>query len=171
MIIQVVPYDPGWPAAFDEEAHRIEAALGDVPIRSHHIGSTAVPGLHAKPVIDILMEVPSLEQLDSRAPALAAMGYEPKGEFGIPGRRYFRRDNADGIRTHQVHAFGVSTDHVFRHLAFRDYMRAHPSVAKVYGELKARLALEFPDDLDAYMDGKDAFIKDHERKALLWRSP
>jgi GrpB-like predicted nucleotidyltransferase (UPF0157 family) len=97
-----------------------------------------------KAVIDILMEVPDLQQLDARVAALAALGYEAKGEFGIPGRRYFRLDNAGGVRT---------------------------SVAMAYGMLKARLAREFATDPNAYMDGKDDFIKEHEAKALHWRSP
>jgi GrpB-like predicted nucleotidyltransferase (UPF0157 family) len=170
MTIEVVPYDSRWPAAFAAEARRIEAALGDIPIRLHHIGSTAVPGLCAKPVIDMLLEVADLNHLDARKLVLEALGYEAKGEFGIPGRRYFRRDAANGIRTHQVHAFVAATEAVNRHLAFRDYLRAHPAVAQAYGALKARLAEKFVLDPDGYMDGKDAFIKGHEAKALQWRS-
>jgi GrpB-like predicted nucleotidyltransferase (UPF0157 family) len=99
---------------------------------------------------------------------LEALGYEAKGEFGIPGRRYFRKDDAEGIRTHQVHAFGAGSPGAARHLAFRDYMRAHPGIAREYGALKARLARAHPHDMQAYMDGKDAFVREHERRALLW---
>lgn len=170
MIIQVLPYDPGWPAAFDAQASRIRAALGDLSFRLHHIGSTSVAGLCAKPIIDMLLEVSDLKQLEARTSALEALGYEAKGEFGIPERRYFPRNDASGLRTHQLHAFVATSAAVIRHLAFRDYLRAHPAVRLAYGELKRELARQFPHDADAYMDGKDAFIKDYEARALQWRS-
>ncbi len=134
----------------------------------HHIGSTAIAGIFAKPVIDILLIAVNLQCLDDAAPAMAGLGYVAIGEFGIPGRRYFRRDSAAGLRTHQVHGFQVGSPDIDRHLAFRDYMRAHPAAAAPYSELKRQLAARYPHDLQAYMDGKDAFIKAHEVKALLW---
>ncbi len=136
----------------------------------HHIGSTAISHTKAKPVIDILLEVTSLDSLDRQSPSLEALGYEVKGEFGIPGRRYFRLDDATGRRTHQIHAFESGVQNVIRHIAFRDYMRAHLSIAVEYGELKERLARENPNNMEAYIDGKDAFVKEHERRALLWAS-
>ena len=154
---------------FGDEAARLTGALGDVVAALHHIGSTAIPGIHAKPVIDMLLEVPTLASLDARSPVMESLGYEAMGEFGIPGRRYFRRNDASGTRTHQVHSFVAGSAEATRHLAFRDYMRAHPDVAREYGALKARLAEEYPDSMDAYMDGKDAFVKQHERLALSWR--
>jgi GrpB-like predicted nucleotidyltransferase (UPF0157 family) len=154
---------------FDDEAARLTGALGDVVAALHHIGSTAIPGIHAKPVIDMLLEVPTLASLDARSPVMESLGYEAMGEFGIPGRRYFRRNDASGTRTHQVHSFVAGSAEATRHLAFRDYMRAHPDVAREYGALKARLAEEYPDSMDAYMDGKDAFVKLHESLALSWR--
>ena len=132
-------------------------------------GSTAIPGIHAKPSIDILLEVADLAGLDARAAAMVELGYEPKGEFGIPGRRYFRKDSAEGIRTHQVHAFQAGDAGIERHLAFRDYLMAHPAIAKSYTVLKQQLADAHPDDIEAYMDGKDAFIKEHEARAMAWR--
>src|SRR3954469_13931995 len=91
--VEVVDADPAWPAAFAAEAGRIRAALGPVYVAIHHIGSTSVPELAAKPVIDMLLEVESLDQLDAAAGALEGTGYEGLGEFGLPGRRYFRRDS------------------------------------------------------------------------------
>ena len=170
MLIRVVPHDSRWMTSFDAEARRIIDGLGDVVIRLHHIGSTAIPGIKAKPVIDILMEVSDLTKLDGRTSQIEALGYEAKGEFGIPGRRYFRRDDAAGSRTHQVHAFLAGSDQVDRHLAFRDYMIAHPKIAQSYGDFKYRLAQQFPEDINAYMNGKDSFVKEHEQKALLWRA-
>jgi GrpB-like predicted nucleotidyltransferase (UPF0157 family) len=99
---------------------------------------------------------------------MPAIGYEVMGEFGIAGRRYYRRDDAAGERTHQVHAFQSGSPHVERHLAFRDYLRAHREPARQYAELKRQLAHRFPHDIEAYMDGKDAFIKATEVQALAW---
>lgn len=139
-------------------------------MRLHHIGSTAIPGIPAKPIIDILIEVVDIQALDERTPAIETLGYEAMGEYGIPQRRYFRRDDASGNRTHQVHAFQAGSAEVHRHLAFRDYMIAHRLAARAYGELKQHLADRYPDDVEAYMDGKDAFVKDHEALALAWWS-
>ena len=98
------------------------------------------------------------------------LGYEAKGEVGILGRRYFRKNSPSGIRTHQVHAFAANSSEGERHLAFRDYMIAHPAEAQEYGELKRKLAREHPDDITAYSDGKEPFIKEHEARAIAWRS-
>ncbi len=166
----VVPHDPAWKDAFEEEAGRISETLGGLVVRLHHIGSTAIPGVLAKPIIDMLLEVNDLTALEARSPAMEALGYEALGEFGLPGRRYFRKDNAAGIRTHQVHAFKAEDPEIERHLAFRDYMIAHPAEAGEYGELKQRLAQAHPTDIQAYVDGKDLFIKEHEARALAWRA-
>ena len=91
------------------------------------------------------------------------------GEFGIPGRRYFRKRNHLGVRTHHVHAFQTRNPEIERHLAFRDYMIAHPMDAQAYGALKRELARVYPHDRQAYMDGKDKFVKEHEARALRWR--
>ena len=170
-MIRVVGHDPAWSTKFEAEAERIAEAVGEAVVRIHHIGSTAIPQTKAKPIIDILMEVTSLEVLDQKAPMLEALGYEVMGEFGIPDRRYFRLDDSDGTRTHQIHAFEAGVPNIVRHVAFRDYMRAHPSVAEEYGALKERLANAHPHDRIVYIDGKDAFVKEHERRALLWAIP
>ena len=167
-MIHVVGHDPAWPVKFEAEAARIAEAIDEAVVRIHHIGSTAIPQTKAKPIIDILLEVTSLGVLDRKSPMLEAFGYEVMGEFGIPGRRYFRLDDSYGTRTHQVHAFEAGVPNVVRHVAFRDYMRAHPSVAEEYGALKERLATSHPHDRAAYVDGKDAFVKEHERRALAW---
>lgn len=166
--VRVVDHDPAWIVSFNAEATRITKALGDVVVRAHHIGSTAILQIKAKPIVDILLEVTSLGELDERASSLEVLGYEAMGELGIPGRRYFRLNDSFGTRTHQVHAFETGTENVARHLALRDYMRAHPLIAEEYASLKERLARSHPDDIYAYMDGKDAFVKEHERRALDW---
>lgn len=168
MHVRVVPHDPEWRRAFVVEAARIASALGPPVVRVHHIGSTAIPGLVAKPIIDLLLEVDAIERMDRQASSMEALGYEALGEFGIPGRRYFRKDDARGERTHQVHAFREGSPEVVRHLAFRAYMAAHPDDAQAYGRLKQHLAGLHPEDIEAYMAGKDAYIKDRERVALAW---
>ncbi len=164
----VVPHDPAWSRAFRDEALRIVEALGEPAVAVHHIGSTAIPGIAAKPILDLLLEVERLERLDEQAGAMRGLGYEAMGEFGIPGRRYFRKDDAGGTRTHHVHGFLAGSEGATRHLAFRAYMVAHPEEARAYGALKERLAARYPGDMNAYMDGKDAFVRERERRALTW---
>jgi GrpB-like predicted nucleotidyltransferase (UPF0157 family) len=170
MLVEVVPSSPTWPQEFRREAERLRLALRPEVAAIHHIGSTSVPDLPAKPIIDILMEVESLDRLDERRSRLEQLGYECMGEYGIPGRRYFRKSDSAGIRTHHVHAFRCGDANIERHLAFRDYLIAHPDVARAYGELKLRLAMLHAHDVEAYMDGKDGFIKVHEAAALAWAS-
>ena len=119
-------------------------------------------------VIDMLAVATDLHHIDERAERMQGIGYEPMGEFGISGRRYFQRDNSAGVRTEQVHVFASDSPHVLRHLAFRDFLRARSELAHQYSELKQRLALAHPSDIEAYMDGKDAFIREAETKALEW---
>ena len=108
-LIEVVAYNPEWVAAFEDEANHIHRVLADVELRIHHIGSTAIPNIYAKPIIDILLEVNDVSQLDTMSSSFDELGYEQMGEFGIPGRRYFRKDNEQGIRTHHIHAFAFSS--------------------------------------------------------------
>ncbi len=164
MRIHMVPHAPHWRQEFESEAAQITAALGAGVVAVHHVGSTAIPGIYAKPVLDLLLVVQSVDALDVRQPEMEALGYEARGEYGIPGRRFFRRDNEAGDRTHQIHAFENGSPQIAQHLAFRDYMIAHPETAQEYSDLKRRLAAEHPNDSKAYMDGKDAFIQEIDRR-------
>lgn len=167
MLVRVVDYDPKWPEMFEAEAALVREIIGDNLITIFHIGSTAVPGLKAKPVIDMLPVVRDVAALDGLTREFAAAGYEAMGEFGLTGRRYFRKGGAN--RTHQLHAYQYDAVHaITRHVAYRDYMRAHAEARAAYGELKAALASRFPDDIGAYCDGKDEFVKEYERRALIW---
>lgn len=167
MRVVVTPYDPRWPAEFEAEAARLSKVFGPLACAIHHIGSTSVVGLPAKPVIDILLEVWDIHAVDAFNPAMAALGYEAMGEYGIPGRRYFRKGGVR--RTHHVHAFQHDNRaDIERHLAFRNYLRAHPADARRYAALKQELAARFPEDIEGYMDGKDALVKELERRALEW---
>ncbi|UYG05508.1 GrpB family protein [Halomonas sp. LR3S48] len=165
--IVVVPYEESWARRFDEERCLIEEAVAGLHNRVHHIGSTSVEGLQAKPIIDILLEVADLQELDGRSRCFEAIGYECLGEFGLPGRRYYRKGGIS--RTHQIHAFEWGSLDAQRHLAFRDYLRAHPVVAREYGELKQRVAKVCRHDITRYSEGKADFVKLHEQRALAWR--
>ena len=100
---------------------------------------------------------------------MEALGYEAMGEFGLVGRRYFRKEHPPGIRTHHVHTYQVGSPEIERHLAFRDYLLAHPEDAQKYGELKLKLAQKYPEDIEGYINGKDEFVKEIEKKAIQWR--
>jgi GrpB-like predicted nucleotidyltransferase (UPF0157 family) len=166
--VYLEPCDPRWPEEFARESAAVAGALGDVLFTIHHIGSTAIPGISAKPIIDMLAVVSDIAALDGRVEKMEAMGYEAMGEFGMVGRRYFRKDNAAGMRTHQVHAFQIGSPEIQRHLAFRDFMRAHPDCAERYDALKRRLAELHPSDVAAYTDGKDEFIAAMDARAAAW---
>jgi len=166
--VRVVPPDPDWVDAFRREAAQIANALGIQVHALHHIGSTAIHGIYAKPIIDILLLVEDQDALDQRTSAMEALGYETMGEYGIPGRRYFRKLTEMGVHTHHVHAFLAGSKDAVRHLAFRDYMNAHADVSRAYSDLKLQLSRMHPYDMNAYMDGKDPFIKEHEALALAW---
>jgi GrpB-like predicted nucleotidyltransferase (UPF0157 family) len=166
--IKVVPYHPNWSELFEAEADELTAILGQEVVAIHHIGSTAIPGISAKPIIDMLVEVHDIEKIDDFNEEMIQLGYQPKGEFGIPGRRFFIK-GGDATRTHHVHVFQTGNPEVERYLDFRDYMTAHPEEAQAYGRLKAQLAQKFPEDIDSYMEGKDRFIKEIDRKAQAWR--
>jgi GrpB-like predicted nucleotidyltransferase (UPF0157 family) len=168
--VEVVPHNPQWRDEFETEAKQIAAALGENVVAIHHIGSTAIPEIYAKPVVDVLVEVRDITQVEGRSSAMESLGYEVMGEYGISGRRYFRKDNKDRIRTHQIHAFEEDSAEVKRHLAFRDYMIAHPDESQRYSELKRKLAEEHPQSMDGYIDGKDGFIKEMDRRAARWQT-
>jgi GrpB-like predicted nucleotidyltransferase (UPF0157 family) len=166
MNVRVVPYTSARIDLYHQEAALLRGVFGEELVEIHHIGSTSVPGLQAKPIIDMLPLVRQIERVDGFNEAMAALGYEAMGELGIPGRRYFRKGGDD--RTHQAHVFQVGDPNVERHLAFCAYLRVHPDVAAQYGELKAKLAQQFPTDIYGYMDGKDAFVKAVEQDAVRW---
>ncbi len=168
--VEVVPHDPKWRDAFDVESKSVADALGENVVAVHHIGSTAILSIYAKPIIDLLVEVKVIIKVDGCSSAMESLGYEVMGEYGIPGRRFFRKDNQESIRTHHIHTFEIASAQVERHLAFRDYMLAHPEEAQRYSELKRRLAREYPTNIDGYMDGKDEFIEEMDTKAAQWRT-
>lgn len=167
MKVMVTKYDEQWNEAFRLEAQNIQGVYGNELVAIHHVGSTAVPGIQAKPIIDMMPTVKNVEKVDLFNNQMIALGYEPLGEYGIQGRRYFRKGGDN--RTHQIHIFQFdNAQEIDRHLAVRDYLRTHPGAAQQYGDLKAKLANQHPEDIEAYMIGKDAFVKRLENKALGW---
>ncbi|MEM1220222.1 MAG: GrpB family protein [Bacteroidota bacterium] len=166
MQVQVLDYQPHWPTKFQTEALLWREILGQVLVDIQHIGSTSVPSLAAKPIIDILLAVSDLKTLDSYTSEIEKRGYEVMGEYHIPGRRYFRKGGNQ--RSHHVHAFQIGDANLVRHLAFRDYLRAHPAVAKAYGDLKKEIIQHRIQDSISYGDAKEPFIKEHEEKASAW---
>jgi GrpB-like predicted nucleotidyltransferase (UPF0157 family) len=167
--VEVVPYHPTWKDTFATESKYIKLALAENLVAVHHIGSTAISDIYAKPIIDILLEVKDITKVDAESSKLELLGYEAMGEYGICDRRYFRKHNEAGIRTHHIHAFVVGSVQIERHLAFREYMIFHPEEAQKYSNLKCELANKYPNDIESYMDGKDGFIKEIDRKAAGWR--
>jgi GrpB-like predicted nucleotidyltransferase (UPF0157 family) len=164
----VVPHDRAWKQKYEIEAQVISHALGSNVIAIHHIGSTAIPNILAKPIIDIMVEVHNLDAVDHSEPEMRRLDYEPMGEFGISGRRYFRKITPEGTRTHHVHIFNQGSPHAKRHLAFRDYLIAHLEKAREYSELKANLTKGGATSREAYMDGKQDFVAAMEAEALGW---
>ena len=161
-MIEIVPYDPQWPRDFEIERDRIQAALGSLALRIDHNGSTAVPGLAAKPVIDIQVSVASLRQLDACASRLAALGYihVPHGDDDVCP--FFHRP-ASWPHTHHVHLVQAGGDEERRTLLFRDYLCAHPQEGRHYEDLKRQLAASHGgadrDSREAYAIAKTAFIE------------
>ena len=166
MKVQVVTYDKNWVRLFQQEAEMLTRVFAEELTSIHHIGSTSVPELHAKPIIDIMPVVRRIDRVDLYNSEMELIGYECMGEFGIPGRRYFRKGGDN--RTHHVHIFEDNDINVLRHLAFRDFLRSHRDDATKYASLKRELAQKFPNDARAYMDGKDALVKEIEKRALTW---
>jgi GrpB-like predicted nucleotidyltransferase (UPF0157 family) len=165
--VTVVDYDTAWPHLFAEESERIRAALGDAIVAVEHIGSTAVPGLAAKPVIDVLVGLRTIELTRKHIGAMESLGYEYLGELGIPGRLFFRKGRP---RSHHVHAVLRESDLWERHLAFRDYLRARKDEADSYAAFKKTLAAEVAGERESYTARKDVFAAALQERALAWRT-
>lgn len=160
--IEIVPYDSSWPSIFRAEAARIKEALGNNCLDIHHIGSTSVPGLSAKPIIDMIPVVRDVTKVDIYNSAMEHLGYQAMGEYGIPLRRFFQKGSE--LKTHNVHVFEQNNPEIDRHIKFRDWMRTHPEDMQAYADLKKSLATQFPEDRFSYCLGKVDFIAAIEKK-------
>ena len=155
--VEIADYDPGWPAAFAALRAQIAAALGPLAQRIEHVGSTAVPGLPAKPVIDLDVVIATLAELPEVISRLATLGYLHEGDLGITGREAFASPAATPAR--HLYVCTADSRELARHLAFRDYLRTHPGQARTYAKLKRSLAAQFRSDRDAYSRSKAAFVE------------
>lgn len=160
--LQVVDYDPRWPERFRLEQQRLQAALGSLVLEVEHIGSTSVPELAAQPIIDIAIGIRSYPWPAAAVDAVVMLGYEHKGEYGIPRRHYFRKG---ALRTHHVHVLESHSPEYAAHILFKDYLRSHAETARQYERLKRDLARRVGNDHRAYQEGKSAFIRDVIRRA------
>ena len=165
--VALVAYDDAWPQVAAHYA-QILRARGSNLVAVHHIGSTSVPGLAAKPIIDLMPVVMNLGKLDEHMPLVTALGFEWHGELGISERRYCTLSDENGGRLAQLHFFAVGSPNIARHLAFRDYLRAHPAAARACEREKRRARDLHPGDSHAYGDEKSAWIEAKEAEALAW---
>ncbi|HEX4947008.1 MAG TPA: GrpB family protein [Blastocatellia bacterium] len=154
--LQLVPYEPNWSLLFLAENERLCANLGDYILDVQHIGSTSIPGMPAKPILDIGVAVANFEEAARCIPLLEQLGYKYKGENGIPLRHYFVKGDP---RTHHLHMLEIESEEWKHHLLFRDYLRANAASAQAYANLKQMLATQFADDREAYQNGKENFIQ------------
>jgi GrpB-like predicted nucleotidyltransferase (UPF0157 family) len=163
--VVVVEYDPEWPRRFDDLRARIWPAVAHVADRIEHVGSTSVPGLKAKPIIDMTIVVRQRTDVPPVIERLATIGYHHLGNLDIEDREAFAQPA--GLPRHHLYVCPQGTIGIVNQLAVRDYLRGHPDVARRYGELKQRLAAQFPNDIDSYIFGKTDLVLEVLRSAGL----
>jgi len=154
--IQLSPYESGWQILFLEERDRLQASIGGYILDIQHIGSTSIPGMPAKPILDIGIAVTNFEEAVRCIPPMEKLGYRYKGENGIPRRHYFVKGDP---RTFHVHMVEIESEGWRSNLLFRDYLIKNPETAREYARLKQELAKQFATKREAYQAGKDGFIK------------
>lgn len=165
--VRIVDHDPAWPALAGAELRRIEEALPEVAVRLEHVGSTAVPGLAAKPVLDLQLSVDAIQPRARYVEPLERLGYLFVAEPASPDYHFFANPPARP-RTHHLHVCQAGSEHEFRHLAVRDFLRAHDDEAARYADLKRQLVTRHPQDRLAYIEGKDEYLRALEKCALAW---
>jgi len=163
--IEIVPYRPAWSAQFEVLRRLLHDALGPLALRIEHVGSTAIPGLEAKPIIDVDVVIPDASDFGAVRDRLTSLGYTHLGQRGIPGREAFEAEwTAAGLAEHHLYVCRESAEELRRHLAFRDALIRDPDLAASYGRLKRVLARRFRDDRGAYTEAKSGFIE----RTLAW---
>jgi GrpB-like predicted nucleotidyltransferase (UPF0157 family) len=163
-IVKLAPYTAEWKRLFEQEKARLQAAVGSYVLDVQHIGSTSIPGMVAKPILDIGIAVRSFEKAAVCIEPMVQLGYEYRGENGIPRRHFFVKG---APRTHHVHVNEITSRDWENLVVFRDYLIQHPEIVQEYAQLKQELAQRFPTDRQAYLDGKSPLI---ERVLQLARS-
>lgn len=154
--VEVHPYDPEWPVLYEQEANRLRTALDDWILSIEHIGSTAVPGMPAKPIVDIAIGIRNFEEGFEMVPLMTELGYHFRGEVGVPRRHFYMLGKP---RTHHVHVYEITSQDWQQRITFRDVLRSDPTKAREYAELKQKLAEQFPRDISSYLNGKKDFIE------------
>ena len=171
MKIFIAPYDPNWPALYEHERARLMDAVGAYVSSIQHIGSTSVRGLGAKPIIDIMIGVRTLTEADAECiQPIIGLGYEYVQEFEreTPQRRFFRKSNAEGVRTHHIHLVEINSEWWVDHLLFRDYLRASPRARDAYEKHKRELAEREWESSNDYAEAKTPFISTLKEQARDW---
>ena len=165
--VRIVPYDPAWPLLARAELLRVAEALGDVAVRLEHMGSTAVPGLAAKPIVDLQVSVGAVERRDRYVAPLEGLGY-----LFVPAPRspewHFFAKPPERPRTYHLHVCKVGSEHELRHLAVRDFLRAHADEAARYAALKREAAARHPQDRLGYIEAKEEYVIALEARATAW---
>ena len=156
-VVRLVPHHASWSEEFRREQHRLLAAIGARVVAIEHVGSTAIPGIYAKPVLDIAVAIQDLNQASSLQPAMQQIGYDFPGDIGIPGERIFGR--GPEILTHLVHVVQAAGAKWSEYLDFRDSLRSDVELARRYDQLKRELAQRFPEERAKYTEGKGPFIQ------------
>ncbi len=172
--IKIFDYDPQWSLVFTALERVLETALGNLALSIEHVGSTSVPKLAAKPIIDIDVVIESNARLPEAIQSLAGLGYFHEGDLGIAGREAFGRQGQDVPRdgtgrtwpNHHLYVCVQDSEELARHLAFRDYLRENPAAVLVYEKLKRQLAQQFPHDIDLYIEGKRTFVEEILERAI-----
>jgi GrpB-like predicted nucleotidyltransferase (UPF0157 family) len=156
--VAVLPYDEQWKQDFLKIKAELADALGELAIKIEHVGSTSVQGLSAKPIIDIDVVIKDYTVLEDVVSALGEIGYQHEGNLGIVGREAFKYDGKEHLQKHHLYVCPEDSPELKRHLAFRDYLRAHPEAVREYGRIKEEGAKLYPDDIDGYIGHKSPFI-------------
>lgn len=157
--VVVLPYDEQWKQDFLAIKAELAAALGPLALRIEHVGSTSVPGLSAKPIIDIDVVIKDCSALEDVVPALGKIGYQHEGDLGIAGREAFKYEGKEHLRKHHLYVCPEASPELKRHIAFRDYLRTHPDAVREYSAIKEAGAKKYPDDIDGYIAYKSPFIE------------
>lgn len=170
MKVYIEKYNSSWKKLFIKESYKIKQIFGNELHSIHHIGSTSIDYLSAKPIIDIMPIVYDITKVDKFNQAFKDIGYEIHGEYGITDRRYFTKsDKGTGKKLYHIHVYNRKDNkNIIRHLAFRDYLIEFPHVAREYENLKLKLVYEYNGDKDSYVNGKSKFVKEIEKLAINW---
>jgi GrpB-like predicted nucleotidyltransferase (UPF0157 family) len=165
--VRIVDYDSAWPVMAEHELRRIKQALGDVAVSLEHVGSTAVPGLAAKPIIDLQLSVTVMEPRELYVAPLERLGYLFAPVPESPDYHFFAKP-PERPRTHHLHVCQSGSEQEFGHVALRDFLRSHPNEAACYAALKREVVARHPQDRLAYIDGKDEYVTALEQRAVTW---